>query len=84
MKNTLLHIGLSLFVTWMIAMTINTIYYSQTDREIKLIAIIIGSAITLCIGIYKEAVKDEKLSWWDMGCDLFGIGLGIIAFILCV
>ena len=84
MKNTLLHIGLSLFVTWMIAMTINTIYCSQTDREIKLIAIIIGSIITLCAGIYKEAVKDEKFSWWDMGCNLFGIGLGIITFILCV
>lgn len=65
-------------------MTINTIYYSQTDREIKLIAIITGSVITLSIGIYKEAVKDEKFSWWDMECNLFGIGLGIIIFMICV
>lgn len=52
--------------------------------DIPVIAIITGSVITLCIGIYKEAVKDEKFSWWDIGCDIFGIGLGIIAFILCV
>jgi hypothetical protein len=78
MRNTLLHISLSLFITWMMAMTI-WIWF-----DIPVIAIITGSVITLCIGIYKEAVKDEKFSWWDIGCDIFGIGLGIIAFILCV
>lgn len=80
MKNTIAHIGLSLIFTWSIAMTINIIYCSMTDEDIKAIAIITGSVITMIIGIYKEAVKDEKFSWWDMGCNLFGIGLGILIF----
>lgn len=84
MRNTLLHVGLSLFATWMMAMTMNAIYFSMTDKDIRTIAIITGSVITLCIGIYKEAVKDEKFSWWDMGCNVFGIGLGIIIFWICV
>ena len=78
MKYTLAHIDLSLFVTWMIAMTI------WIWLDIPIIAIITGSVITLCAGIYKEAVKDEKFSWWDMGCNVLGIGLGIIIFLICV
>jgi uncharacterized membrane protein YgaE (UPF0421/DUF939 family) len=78
MKYTLAHIGLSLFVTWMIAMTI------WIWLGIPIIAIITGSVITLCAGIYKEAVKDEMFSWWDMGCNIFGIGLGDLIFMICV